>query len=104
MLWWSYGSFKTCIKFLHVNDIPSFMENNPHAYTYISQKNLWPTTGVWDLFSNSLFNLFIKVQGNLKDQFIETSSQIVKQIKSSGKPSEHTISQSGKANPWLKGL
>jgi hypothetical protein len=41
----------------------------------------------------------MKVQGNLKDHFIETSSQITKQIKSSGKPSEHTISQSGKADP-----
>jgi len=27
------GSFKTCIKFMHINNIPSFMENNPHAYT-----------------------------------------------------------------------
>ncbi len=71
---------------------------------HISQKNLWPTIGVWDLFSNSLFNLFMKLQGNPKDYFIETSSQIAKQIKSSGKPSEHTISQSDKANPWLKGL
>jgi hypothetical protein len=41
----------------------------------------------------------MKIQGNPKDHFIETSSQIVKQIESSGKPSEHIISQSGKANP-----
>ncbi len=40
----------------------------------------------------------MKVQGNPKDHFIETSSQIAKRIKSSGKPSEHTISQSGKVN------
>ncbi len=71
---------------------------------HISQKKLWPTISVWGLFSDSLFNLFMKVQGNLKDHFIETSSQITKQIKSSGKPSEHTISQSGKADPWVKGL
>jgi hypothetical protein len=41
----------------------------------------------------------MKLQGNPKDYFIETSSQIAKQIKSSGKPNEHTISQSGKVNP-----
>lgn len=71
---------------------------------HVSQKYLWSTSGVWDLFSNSIFNLFMKVKGNPKDHFIETSSQIVKQIKSSGKPSEHTISQGGQANSWLKGL
>jgi hypothetical protein len=43
-------------------------------------------------FSNRPPNLFIKVQGNPKDCFNLTSSQVSKQVKSN----EHIINQSGK--------
>jgi hypothetical protein len=40
--------------------------------------------------------LFMKVERNPKDHFIIISSRVMKQVKWSGKPSEHTINQSGK--------
>jgi hypothetical protein len=43
------------------------------------KKLLKPVIGIWDL-SNSLVNLFMKVQRNPKDHFIIISSQVTKQV------------------------
>ncbi len=78
------------------------MEKNLYEYnSRIAKKLLKSTTNIWDLFLNSPFNLFMKIQGNPKNHFIKTSNQVMKQVKSSGKLNEHIISQGGK-NLWSK--
>ncbi len=62
----------------------------------LPKKLLKSITNIWDLFFNSLFNLFVKLQGNPKNHFIKISSQVMRQVKSSGKLNEHIIGQGGK--------
>jgi hypothetical protein len=83
------GSFKAHIELLHISSIPPSWKKT-YMHTHHLHKNiLKPIVGVWDFLSNSFLNKFIKVQGNLKDHFIKTSSQAIKQIKWKTKWTHH---------------
>jgi hypothetical protein len=77
------------------------VEKNLYGYTSHSIKELIKcTTSIWDLLSNSLPNLFMKVQGHPKRPFYRNfKSQIMRQVSSSGKLNENTINQTGKKTP-----
>ncbi len=95
------GSFRARTEFMHTSSVPPSWRR-----TYTIHTNLLrPTASVWDPLSNSCPTLLMKAQGDLKAHisYIKTSSQAVKQVKSSGKlMSAHTVSQRGK-KPMTEG-
>ncbi len=67
------GSFKVHTKFMHINDVPCSWKRTYVLHLMFDKKNYSYCMG---FFCNSLPNLFMKVQGNLKDNFLITSSQV----------------------------
>ncbi len=69
------GSFRVQTEFMHINNVPPSWKTCMHT-PHVQHKTIDTYNYAWDLFSNFPFNLFMKVQGNPKNQFIKTSNQI----------------------------